>query len=163
MKRLLISLAILIFAVSLSFAQGPMPEKGRQTGMMCKGEKAHMMGGMHPMMYSILVQHALMKTNSLNLTDTQRKQLAGIPERYIYPMIRKEADLKISHMRIMGMLHDPNFDPAKVKSETKASNEIKLEMANMAIDALADIRNAIGIENFKKVAEMKPIMGSERR
>jgi hypothetical protein len=104
-----------------------------------------------------------MKTNSLNLTDTQRKQLAGIPERYIYPMIRKEADLKISHMRIMGMLHDPNFDPAKVKSETKASNEIKLEMANMAIDALADIRNAIGIENFKKVAEMKPIMGSERR
>ena len=141
-----------------------MPEKGRQMEMMCKGKRAHMMDGMHPIMYSILVERALMKANSLlNLTDTQRKELAGIPEKYIYPMIRKEADLKISHMKIIGMLHDPNFDPAKVKSETKASNEIKLEMADMAIDALAYIRNTIGVENFKKVSEMKPNMGSERR
>jgi hypothetical protein len=161
MKKLVASFIILMFVVSPGFGQGTIQKGGKQIGMMdvhCRGISTHMMGRMHPT-YSVMVHHIFIKANALNLTDTQRKELAGIPERYIYPMIRKEADLKISHMRIMGMLHDPSFDPAKVKSETKTSNEIKLEMANMAIDALADIRNAIGVENFKKVAETKPNHG----
>ncbi len=163
MKRLLISLVILMSAVSLSLAQDPIPEKGKQMGMMCKDRKSSMIGRMHPMMYSTLIHHALMKANSLDLTDVQRKGLAGIPERYIYPIIHKEADLKVSHMKIISMLHDPNFDPAKVKSETKVSNEIKLEMVKMSIDALSAIRNAIGVENFKKISEIKPIMDSKGR
>lgn len=161
MKKLVASFIILMFVVSPTFGQGTMQERGKHRGAMdmhCRGTNAHMMGRMHPM-YSIMVHHIFIKANALNLTDTQRKELASVPERYIYPMIRKEADLKISRTRIMGMLHDPNFDPAKVKSETRTSNEIKLEMANITIDALADIRNAIGVENFKKVAEMKPNHG----
>lgn len=165
MRRSLILLSILIFATGLvSFAHGRVQEKEGQMGMHDGGIKAGGMCGMHRghmmhgRMYSMMVHHILIKANSQDLTDTQRKELASIRERYIYPMIRKEADLKISHMRIMGMLHDPNFDPAKVKAEIKTPNEIHIEMANMAIDALADIRNAIGVENFKKIAEMGPMM-----
>jgi hypothetical protein len=61
-------------------------------------------------------------------------------------------------MEIMNMLQDPNFDPVKLKAEVKASNDINLDMANMSVDALAAIRKAIGVENFKK-AEMMPMMG----
>ncbi len=172
MRRLIASLVILIFVASLSFAQGMMQEKGEQSGGQMEkmgkgmmgmqgGMMAQMMGGMHPMMYSMMVHHVLMKANTLDLTDTQKQELATIQEKYLYPMVRKEADFKISHMKIMGMLQDPNFDPAKVKAEVKASNEINLEMANMSIDALTAIRKAIGVENFKKAAKMMSMMGGE--
>ena len=174
MRRLIILLVTLIFATSLSFAQGMMQEKGEQSGgqmeMMGKGMMgmqggmmAHMMGGMHPMMYSMMVHHVLMKANTLDLTDTQMKELANIQEKYVYPMVRKEADFKISHMKIINMLQDPNFDPSKLKAEIKASNETNLEMANMLIDALTAIRKAIGVENFKKAAEMMSMMGGGMR
>lgn len=165
MRKLVASVVILLFSVSLSFAQGTMQQKG-QTGMMGSGMMGtqggmmeHMMGGMHPMIYSMMVEHVLMGANTLGLTDTQRKELADVKERYVYPMAHKEADFKISHMKIMDMLQDPNFDPAKVKAEVKASNDINLDMANMSVDALAAIRKAIGVENFKKAERMPMISG----
>ena len=154
MRRLAASFVILGFIASLSFAQGTMQQREGQTGMMGSGT----MGGMHPMIYSMIVNHVLMNANTLKLTDVQKKELANVQEKYIYPMIRKEADFKISHMKIMNMLQDPNFDPAKVKAEVKASNDINLDMANMSVDALAAIRKAIGVENFKQ-AEMMHMMG----
>jgi Spy/CpxP family protein refolding chaperone len=149
MRRLIASLVILLFVTSLSFAQGMMQQKKGRMGMM---------GGMHHM-YSMMIHHVLMKASALNLTDAQKKELANIQEKYLYPMVRKEADFKISHMKTMDMLQDPNFDPVKVKAEAKVSSDISLEMANMSIDALAAIRKAIGVENFKKVKGMMPMMG----
>jgi hypothetical protein len=99
-----------------------------------------------------------MKANTLDLTDTQKKELADIEDKYLYPLVQKEADFKVSHMKIMSMLRDPNFDPSKVKVEVKASNDINLEMANMSVDALAAVRNAIGLENFKKARLMMPMI-----
>ncbi|KRT62485.1 MAG: hypothetical protein XU11_C0082G0004 [Candidatus Dadabacteria bacterium CSP1-2] len=154
MRRLLVSLIILISFTSLSFAQGMMQKKQGQMGMKGQG----MMGGMHSMMYSMMVHHVLMKANTLDLTDTQKQDLVNVREKYLYPTVRKEADFKISHMKIMDMLQDPNFDSAKVKAEIKVSNDINLEMANMSVDALAAIRNAIGVENFKKANVMMPMM-----
>lgn len=166
MRRLVASSVILIFVVSLSFAQGKMQEKGEQSGgqmeMMGQGMMG-MQGGMSPTMCNMIVHHVFMKANTLNLTDAQRKEVSTIRERYIYPMTRKEADFKISHMKVMDMLQDPNFDPTKVKAEVKASNDINLEMANMSVDALTAIRKAIGVENFKKAAEMVSMMGGGMR
>ncbi|MGE5443085.1 MAG: hypothetical protein ACM3SR_00585 [Ignavibacteriales bacterium] len=158
MKKLATSLVVLVFIAGLSFAQGTMQQKG-QTGTMGwqGGMMGHTAGGMHPMIYSMMVDHVLMRANTLNLTDTQKKELVDVQEKYVYPMVHKEADFKISHMKVMNMLQDPNFDPAKVKAEVKASNDINLDMANMSVDALAAIRKAIGVENFKKV-EMMPMM-----
>ncbi|MBI2486776.1 MAG: hypothetical protein HYW01_07435 [Deltaproteobacteria bacterium] len=165
MRRLIASVVILLFVSSLSFAQGMMQKKQGQMGMMSKGMMemqggmmGHMMVGMQHM-YTMMVHHVLIQANKLDLTDTQKKDLASIREKYVYPMVRKEADFKISHMKIMDMLQDPNFDPAKVKAEVKLSNDINLEMANMSIDALTAIRKAIGIDKFKKISGMMSMMG----
>jgi hypothetical protein len=162
MRRLIASVVILLFVSSLSFAQGMMQRKQGQMRMMSKGMMEHMMVGMQHM-YSMMVHHVLIQANKLDLTDTQRKDLASIREKYVYPMVRKEADFKISHMKIMDMLQDPNFDPAKVKAEVKLSNDINLEMANMSVDALAAIRKAIGVDKFKKISEMMSMMGEKEK
>lgn len=161
MKRLIASVVILLFAASLSFSQGMMQQEKGQMGLMSKGMTV-MHGGMMrgmPHMYSMVVHHVIMKANTLDLTDAQKKELADIQEKYLFPMVRREADFKISHMKIMDMLQDPNFDSAKVKAEIKVSNDINLEMANMSVDALTATRNAIGIDKFKKISGMMSMMG----
>lgn len=160
--RKLLFLLILISFTSLSFAQGMTQKKQGQMGMKGQGMMGMQCGMMPPMMmggmYSMMVHHVLMKANTLGLTDTQKQDLVNIREKYLYPTVRKEGDFKISHMKIMDMLQDPNFDPAKVKAEVKLSNDINLEMANMSIDALTAVRDAIGVENFKKANVMMPMM-----
>lgn len=164
MKRLVASLLILICLTSLSLAQGTGQQKGeQQKDMMSKGNMMGMEHGMgdHTMgdstMYSMMVHHILMKASTLDLTDAQKKELAEINEKYLYPIVRKEADFKISHMKIMDMLHDASFDPAKLKSEIKTSNQINLETADVMVDALAAIRKAVGPENFTQVMKMMPM------
>ncbi len=168
MKKLLTPFLILMFTVNLSFAQGMMQQGQGQMGMMGKGMMGmqghssmvgHMMGGMHSMMYSMMVHHALMKAQSLSLTDDQRSRLTGVREKFVYPLVRKEADFKVSHMKIIDMLSNPNFDPARLKTEIKTSNQLNLEMANTTVDGLATIRNIVGIENFRKLTQMMPMMG----
>lgn len=148
----------LICLTSFSFAgqmteemgdqQGDMMSKGMMMGKE-KGMGGHMMGG--SMMYSMMVHHVLMKAGTLDLTDAQKKELAEINEKYLYPIVRKEADFKISHMKMMDMMHDPNFDPASLKAEIKTSNQLRLEQADMMVDALAAVRKTIGPENFTKM------------
>ena len=169
MKRLIASVVILLFAASLSFSQGMMQQKKGQMGMMSKGMmemqggmKEHMMGGMQHT-YSMMVHHVLMKVNTLGLTHAQKQDLVNIREKYLYPIVRKETDFKISHMKIMDMLHDPDFDPAKVKTEVKLSNDINLEMANMSIDALTAIRKSIGIDKFKEIGGIMSMMDEEEK
>ncbi len=164
MKRLAASALILICLTSLSLAQGTAKQMSDQKqdmmskGMMMQMEKGmggHMMGG--SMMYGMMVHHILMKAGALDLTDAQKKELAEIKEKYLYPIVRKGADFKISHMKTMDTLHDPDFDPAKLKSEIKTSNQLSLEMADMAVDALTAIRKTVGPENFKQVMKMMPM------
>ena len=164
MKRFVASMLILMCFTSLALAQGTGQQKGEQKqDMMSNGNMmgmehgmgSHMMGD--SMMYSMMVHHIMMKASTLDLTAAQKKEFAGINEKYLYPIVRKEADFKISHMKIMDMLHDPDFDPAKLKSEIKTSNQISLEQADMMVDALATIRKTVGSENFTQVMKMMPM------
>jgi uncharacterized protein YnzC (UPF0291/DUF896 family) len=117
------------------------------------------MGGMRGIgKYSGLVHGAIMCAESLELTDSQKKELEAVREKFLYPMVKKEADFRISHMKIVDMMHDAEFDPAKLKAEIKVANGIELELANMAVDAAVAIRNAVGIDNFKKITGMMPKM-----
>ena len=147
-NKLIVSFVLLFASTAICFAQSMGPKK--QTRMIS--------GMQHTMLYSSMVRRTLMKAEGLNLTEEQKKELSNIKEQYLYPMVRKEADFRVSHMKIMDMLRDPDFDPLKVKSEIKRANDINLEIANMSIDALAAIRKAIGPENFKKIKTM-PMMG----
>ena len=66
-------------------------------------------------MYGMVVQHILMKAGALDLTDTQKKELARVKEKYLYPLVQKEADFKISHLKTMDMLHGPDLDSRKAE------------------------------------------------
>ena len=156
--RTLVMMFTLICLTSFSFAGQMTGETGDQKGDMMskgmmmgkdKGMGGHMMGG--SMMYSMMVHHVLMKAGALDLTDAQKKELAEVNEKYLYPIVRKEADFKISHMKIMDMMHDPNFDPTSLKAEIKTSNQLSLETADAMVDALAAVRKTIGPENFTKM------------
>lgn len=165
MKRLIASLFILICLTSFALAQEMSQEKDKQQpdmmskGMMMEPVKGkmgdHMMGG--SMMYSMMVHQILIKADALDLTDAQKKELGEIKEKYLYPIVQKGADFKISHMKIIDMLHDPDFVPAKLKSEIKTSNQMNLEMADMMVDALTATRKTVGTENFKQVMKMMPM------
>ena len=162
MKRLVSSIIILICLTSLAMAQGAGQQKtGQNQGMMpqgtMKGMGQHGMGGhmMHGhMMYSSMINRIMMKANSLDLTQAQKKELSDVNEKYVYPMVKKEADFRISHMKIMDMIHDPEFDPSKLKTEIKTSNQINMELADMMVDSLSAIRKAVGPENFKQCMSM---------
>jgi hypothetical protein len=164
MKRLAASMLILMCFTSLALTQGTGQQTGNQKqDMMPNGNMmgmehgmgSHMMGD--SMMYSMMVHHIIMKATTLDLTSAQKKELTEINGKYLYPIVQKEADFKISHMKIMDMMHDSNFDPAKLKSEIKTSNQLNLETADMMVDALAAIRKAVGPENFKQCMQMMPM------
>jgi uncharacterized protein YnzC (UPF0291/DUF896 family) len=161
MKRILASILILMCLTSFGMAQeagqqmmgqeqGTMPQ-GNMKGM-GQGMGSHTMGG--SMMYSMMINRIMMKANTLDLTQAQKKELADVNEKYVYPMVKKEADFRISHMKIMDMIHDPEFDPSKLKTEIKTLNQLNMEMADMMVDALSVVRKAIGPENFKQCMSM---------
>jgi hypothetical protein len=160
MRRLIISIAVIMCFANLSFAQGTMGQKGGKMGMPGHGMMGThgVMGGKYTSIYGIMLHHTLMKANSLELTDGQKKELSSVNDMYLYPIVQKEADFKISHLKVMDMLHDPNFDPAKVKEEIKNSHEINLAMADLYVNGLVSIRKTIGVENFKKIMEPRPMM-----
>jgi hypothetical protein len=151
MRTLITSLVILVFSTCILFApnmvtRGEEQEKGpvNQMGITIK----------LPPMMSNIVQDILTKASSLDLSDSQEKELSAILEKYVFPMIRNERDFKIYHMKVNDIFLDPNFDPNKVKTEMKVLQEFSIKEINMAIDAIAAIRNVIGVEKFKAVMAM---------
>lgn len=163
MRRLIVLIAVIMCFANFSFAQGPMPQKARQKGMPHPGTMGMhgVMGGKQSSIYGMMLHHALMKANDLDLTPEQKKELSNVNETYLYPIVQKDADFKISHIKVMDMLHDPNFDPSKIKEELKNSNDINLAMADLYVDGLVSIRKTIGLENFKKIMAPIPITGGE--
>ncbi len=168
MRRLVTSLVILICFASLSFGQSMMQEKGKQgdgqkgMGKDMKGIQGTMKIGMPPMM-SKIVQIILIKADSLDLSITQKKELSEIREKYVYPMIRNEGDFNISHMKVNDMLQNPDFDPKMVKAEIKILLDFSLKEVNMAIDAIAALRDVIGVDNFKVVMGVMTLKSSEMK
>jgi len=61
------------------------------------------------------------------------------------------------------MLQNPDFDPKMVKAEIKILLDFSLKEVNMAIDAIAAIRDVIGVDNFKEVMGMMSLKSSEMK
>jgi len=161
MKRLSVSILILTLFTSFAIAQGTgQKTDGQNQGMMMPhgnmgtvhGMGNHMSGS--SMMYSMMVHHVIMKANDLDLTETQKKEIAGLNDKYLYPLVQKEADFRTAHMKVIDMMKDPNFDATALKTEIKSSNELNTDMADMMVDALASARKTLGPDNFKKCMTM---------
>lgn len=101
-----------------------------------------------------MVLYFLMNANTLDLTDSQREELNIIKKDYLYPMIQKEAAFRISEMKVMDLLKNPDFNTEEVKSAIKISVNLTLENALTSIDALTAVRHAVGLNNFNKLIGM---------
>ena len=102
----------------------------------------------------VMVQYFIANALTLDLTNSQRQQLDNVKKDYLYPMIQKETDFRVSEMKVMDLLKNPDFEAEKVKSAIKNTINLTLENALMSIDALAAIRKAVGIDNFNTLLEM---------
>ncbi len=161
MKRLMLSVLTLALLTGFAMAQGTGQKTDGQTqGTMPHG---HMKGSMYgkgsymsggSMMYSMMVRNVITKADALDLTETQKKEIAELSDKYLDPMVQKEADFRTVHMKMMSMMRDPDFDPEALKSAIKTSNDLNMDMADMMVDALADARKTLGPENFKQCMAM---------
>ena len=157
MKRFTLSLLVLALLTSLSFAQGTgqnqnMMQHGHMRSSM-QGMGGHGMGG--SMIYTMMVHNVIMNAGEMDLTETQKKEMAELNDKYMNPMTQKESDLRAAHKQMIMTMQDPNFDPKTLKSEIKSSNDINLELADMMVDAMASARKTLGPEKFKQCMSMK--------
>lgn len=155
MSRLIVCFVIVLSMISYLYAYPARPQQDEafQNSTSPKDMQSELTGGMAPKM-SKIVDKLLINANTLQLTEKQKELLSMIPDKYIYPLRRKEADYDIARMKVNNLMQDPTFDTAQAKKETKILEETALDMANISIDALAEIRSAIGVENFKTILSM---------
>ena len=155
MSRFATFLIIITSVISYSFAYSAMPQQDEsfQNNSSSKVKESIPTTGMAPRMSSV-VDKLLINANSLQLPEKQKKSLSMIPDKYVYPLRRIEADYDIARMKINNLMQDPNFDITQVKEETKLLQETALKMAYMSIDAIAEIRSIVGLENFKIILSM---------
>ncbi len=156
MNRILVLLIVSVIFTNPVFAQGMMDKKGRMMQTHSQMKTPTMMKGHH--MYTMMLNHLITRAQSLDLSEEQENNLDEIREKYLYPAVEKEADFKIAHMKVMSKLHDPEFDRKDIKKQIRTTNDISVELANMYIDGLAEVRSTIGIENFKKLVKPVPMM-----
>ncbi|MCH8028588.1 MAG: hypothetical protein IH874_01480 [Candidatus Dadabacteria bacterium] len=171
MRKTLVIAFVLFLTAGLALAVGHKTGPGTEGGFHNPRFHKSMHGKGGPK-HSMILQGILNRAKLLDLTDKQNEQLTKIKEKYVFSMIRKEADQKIEKIKMKDMFHDPKFDSAKLKAQIKKANQVKLNIAYTAVDTLSAIRSAVGPDNFEKLTtkkwhkpphmKMKPEMGTLR-
>ena len=138
MKSLLYMPVVLLLFLSVSLAQDVLETKKR------------IESGMTPLM-SKMLHGLIVKADNIDLTEKQREELDLIEEKYVFPLVRKEAENLIASMELVNIIQKPNFDPAKAKKAIKTLHESTLERDYLLINGLVELRNVIGLENYTKI------------
>lgn len=100
---------------------------------------------------SKVLEYLLIEAQKMELDNEQRKILMDVRTKYLVPLIRKEADYNLTRLKVVDMMQNPDFDTEKLKVKTKELKEQAWEMSEIAIDALDEIRDVVGLENFRKL------------
>jgi len=98
-----------------------------------------------------LLEYLLIQSSKLDLTDDQKKKLSNLPKKYIYNLTIKEGEYELSVLNVVEILTNPNFNVAELKSALRNSKAKAIEMSLISVDAIDEIRQIIGIENFKMI------------
>lgn len=136
MKRLLYMPVVLLLFLSISFAQNSLETR------------QNIESGLTPLMSKVL-NLIIVKAKTLDLTEEQMKGLNLVQEKYVFPLAKKEAEHNISRMMIIKIIQEPDFDPVEAKKASEKLKQTALEMSYTLIDGLVEIREIIGLENYK--------------
>jgi len=138
MKSLLYMPVVLLLFLSVSLAQDVLETKKRiEIGMLS--------------LMSKMLHGLIAKADNLDLTEKQREELALMEEKYVFPLVRKEAENLIASMELVNIIQEPNFDPAEAKKAIKTLQESTLERDYILINGLVGLRKVIGLEDYTKI------------
>lgn len=135
MKKLLYLPLFLLLFLNISFAQDSLENI------------KNIESGLTPLMSKVL-NLLIVKARTLELTNEQREKLDMIQEKYVFPLAKKEAEHNISRMKVINIIQEPDFNPAEAKMASEELKESALEMSDILIDGLVQIRNVIGLEKY---------------
>lgn len=128
--------AVFLLFLSITFAQDSLEIKN------------NIESGLTPLMSKVLKQ-LIIKANTLDLTEDQRRGLDMVQENYVFLLAKKEAEHNISRMTVINIIQEPDFDPTEAKKASEKLKQTALEMSYTLIDGLAKIREVVGLENYK--------------
>lgn len=142
-------------------SRGAMP--GQKGGMMMskgspeKGEPrephgGHQKGGHQPAMLVFhLLTHPLHHPEGLELTDEERKALAGLREKYLYPAIEQEKALEAAQFALQDILSQPDFSAAKAREYAKKVSALESDLRNLVIQVASEVREVLGTERYARL------------
>lgn len=116
MSRFSTFLIIIASMISYPFAYSAIPQQDEsfQNNSSSKVQESKPKTGMASSMSGV-VDRLLIYANSLELTEEQKNSLSLIPDKYVYPLKRIEADYDIARMKINNLMQNPNFEIAEFK------------------------------------------------
>ncbi|MCK5710045.1 MAG: hypothetical protein KAI07_05850 [Deltaproteobacteria bacterium] len=146
MRFVLFSLIVLM--LTAGFAMAEKPEKKEKPREGFRKERVHRIrSGKYSRMLISMVQ----KTGKLDLTEQQKDRVNTIRSKYISPIISEENQSRALQRKFMSQLHDPQFNPSTLKTTAKETDEANAKIADMFIDGMAALREAVGPKNYAKL------------
>jgi Spy/CpxP family protein refolding chaperone len=152
MKKILLSLLLVVFAVP-AFSQMmdmPMKEHMREHGQMIEMCNLCKMGDMMGM--------CILHADYMGLTDDQIMKMKPIHREMQRKQARFKADLKIAEIELMEIMEVKDFDSEKASSAVKKISDIKTAHHLEILKTMKEMRTILTDEQFKKMNKMMMCM-----
>lgn len=152
MRLVLFPLIILMLTAGIAIAENEQ-DTGRHREGFRKAKVAKIKSGR----YSRMLMSMLHKTSRLDLSEQQDRKVKEIRAKYIGPIIQEEGKSRGLQRKFMLQLQKADFDPAELKTIVKETDVVNKKIADMFIDAMTVIRDAVGPKNYAKLTPVTRI------
>ncbi len=140
--------------------QSPMMGGGMMqmhSGMM-QGGMCGMMGGMHGMMEGMEMGHIqkiFYKAENI-VPENLKSKVKALRMELIEKTLRQKTEIKIEKMKLSELLKSPDFNASDAKKLLKSITDKEYKLKEYYINALSNLKKAIGKDNFKKLFSGTP-------
>lgn len=152
MRLVLFPLIILMLTAGIAIA-----ENEQDTGRHWEGFRKAKVAKIKSGRYSRMLMSMLHKTSRLDLSEQQDRKVKEIRAKYIGPIIQEEGKSRGLQRKFMLQLQKADFDPAELKTIVKETDVVNKKIADMFIDAMTVIRDAVGPKNYAKLTPVTRI------
>jgi len=152
MRLVLFPLIILMLTAGIAIAENEQGIKKHREGFK-KARVARIKSGK----YSRMLMSMLQKTTRLDLSEQQDRIVKEIRTKYIGPIIQEEGKSHDLQRKFMLQLQKADFDPAELKTIVKETVVANEKIADIFIDAMAVLRDAVGPKNYAKLTPVTRI------
>jgi len=152
MRSVLFPLIIFILVAGIANAENSQSVHKHSEGFR-KERVSRLRGGKYSRMFLSMVQ----KTQTLELSEEQTDEVNKIAKEYASSIITDENESRTLQRKFMTQLQSSDFDSAQLKTLINDTEKINLKAADSFIDGVAELKEAIGSENFAKLTPISRI------